>query len=396
MFHMGIIYNFLLKNSAIISFYIIVIILLYIFRKRVSIESKFIVLYKTKLGINWMNSLSKKYGELIKILGYCGIGFGFAGMLFILWTLTQNVISLFIKPSTQGAVSLVLPGTHIQGIGVLNFSFWVITIFIIAAVHEFSHGVVARAHKIKVKSSGIVFFGPIIGAFVEPSEKQIEKSSDITQYSVFSAGPFSNILLAGLALLLLSYFLMPVFAHVSQPVGVSFSSIEPNLPAYKAGLNNTIVINQINNQSIKNSNEFIRVMFCTKPNQTLVFRSVDNKTFSLVTTSNPDDPNRGYIGVVGINDKIEAKPNHKSAFRILQWFIQLFKFLVVLSLGIGIFNLLPLGIVDGGRMLKTALVRIYGKRKGVNAWKGVSLFTLIILSIALIGPFLIKVLRLIQ
>ncbi len=386
-------YAFLLKNYVIILFYLILSIVLFIFRKKIIVESKFILLYKTKLGIRWMDYLSKKHKNLVKVLGYCGIGFGFAGMIFILWILIKNSISLFIKPTTQQAVSLVLPGTSIPGVGVLNFSFWVITIFIIAAVHEFSHGIVARANGIKVKSSGIVFFGPIIGAFVEPSEKQLNKADDTTQYSVFAAGPFSNMLLAGLTVLLLVYMLIPMFGSVSQPNGISFSQIQTGMPAYNASLKPGIIINQINNQSIKNSNEFVEFMFCTKPNQSLVFKSADNRTFSLITTASPENPNKGYIGVVGINDEVRAKPNHKLAFRIIDWFIQLLKFLGVLSLGIGIFNLLPLGIVDGGRMLKTALVRSYGKNKGINIWKNISILTLIILLISLLGPAFIKMMK---
>ena len=53
--------------------------------------------------------------------------------------------------------------------------------------HEFGHGVVARAHGLKIQSSGIFLLGPLFGAFVEPNEKQLKKQNDIVQYSIYSA-----------------------------------------------------------------------------------------------------------------------------------------------------------------------------------------------------------------
>ena len=94
---------------------------------------------------------------------------------------------------------------NVPGLGILPFWYWLIAIFVIAVVHEFSHGIVARAHNIPVKHTGLAFFGPIIGAFVEPDEKKLRAGKDITQYSVYAAGAFSNVILALLALLLLAY-----------------------------------------------------------------------------------------------------------------------------------------------------------------------------------------------
>ena len=389
---LGSLLGFFMKNLSIIIFYSVIVVLILLFKNRFTVESKFILLYKTKLGISLMNFLSKKYRSFFRVLGYSGIGFGFVGMLFILFFLIKSSFSIFFKPSVEQSVSLVLPGTSIPGVGTLNFPFWIITIFIIAFVHEFGHGVIARTHNIKVKSSGIVFFGPIIGAFVEPDEKQLEKSSDVVQYSVFAAGPFFNLLLTFIVVLLLNTALMPMFYSVSQPVGVSFSSITPGFPAANAGLEPGIIISRVNNVSIKNSDDFSNFMFCTRPNQTLVFESFDNKTFTLITKENPDFPSKGYIGVVGIKDEFKPKQGFRAIFNVLSYLIQLFRFLGILSLGIGLFNLLPLGVVDGGRMLRTFLLSSFKKKKALLLWKRISLCTLIVLLINLVGPFLKRLL----
>jgi len=53
--------------------------------------------------------------------------------------------------------------------------------------------------------------------------------------------------------------------------------------------------------------------------------------------------------------------------------------LAVLSLGVGLFNLIPLGPVDGGRMLLTALEHVTHKQRADRVWKSVSFVLLGIL-----------------
>jgi hypothetical protein len=63
--------------------------------------------------------------------------------------------------------------------------------------------------------------------------------------------------------------------------------------------------------------------------------------------------------------------------------------LYVLSLGIGLFNLLPLPIVDGGRMLQTALKRAYGEQQGNLFYGKVSLAVFILLIASMLLPVII-------
>ena len=69
--------------SAII-FYSLIFLVLYLNRKKFDVHCKFIFLYRTKIGINLMNSVSKKAPRLIKFLGYFGVIIGFIGMVFTL------------------------------------------------------------------------------------------------------------------------------------------------------------------------------------------------------------------------------------------------------------------------------------------------------------------------
>src|SRR3989344_8635488 len=119
-------------------------------------------------------------------------------------------------PYTTLFRSLVLPGVKIPGLPYLGFWHWIITIFILALVHEFCHGILARLYNLKIKSSGLAILGvllPIVpAAFVEPDEKKLFKKKKKEQLSVLAAGPFSNLVLAGIIFLISLFLFMPLFS----------------------------------------------------------------------------------------------------------------------------------------------------------------------------------------
>lgn len=228
---------FLLQYKYIIIFYLLIITFVIIKWKNIQVQAKIIFLYRTKWGLRWMDKYSQKYKEWIILLGYVGTGIGFIGMVFISVILIKNLVDLILNPAATSGVSLVLPGINVPGIGILPFWHWLIAIFIIAVVHEFAHGVVARAYNIPVKNTGIVLFGPIIGAFVEPDEKKMQKQNDIKQYSILAAGAFTNIMLAVAAVLLLNFATMPLQQTMIEPTGFTFDQYaDETLPFAQAGI----------------------------------------------------------------------------------------------------------------------------------------------------------------
>jgi len=62
--------------------------------------------------------------------------------------------------------------------------------------------------------------------------------------------------------------------------------------------------------------------------------------------------------------------------------------LFLLSLGIGLFNLLPLPIVDGGRMLQVSLHKLKGKEKGEKRYRQITIFFLFVLVLNLVYPWI--------
>lgn len=396
--------EFLLKYKFIILFYLLVALFLLWKRKRLDVQGKIILLYRTKWGLKWMDKYSAKFREWVILLGYIGVGAGYVGLIFISYILIRNLWDLFTKPEAASGVSLVLPGVNVPGLGLLPFWYWLTAIFIIAVVHEFSHGIVARAHKLEVKNTGLVFFGPILGAFVEPDEKKLRKEQDIVQYSVLSAGSFSNILLAILALILMSLLFSPWQQSMVEPTGFTFDSYidEPSgekYPFAQARIPAGTLITGINGLSTKNFQDFGEELSFYKPGEKVTIVTKDEKTkdkkYSITLAENPDNPKKPFLGIKDIKNEFEVKPAYstgrgKAVYYIINWLTGFLRWLFILSLGIGLFNLLPLPIVDGGRMAQVFLHKLKGPEVGERRYRQVSLLFLLIVLMNLFFPLVTK------
>jgi membrane-associated protease RseP (regulator of RpoE activity) len=77
--------------------------------------------------------------------------------------------------------------------------------FIIALViHEFGHGLLARAHGMRIRSFGLLQLGPLpLGAFAEPQYQELHKAPRKERMRMFAAGPATNLFAAFICLMLL-------------------------------------------------------------------------------------------------------------------------------------------------------------------------------------------------
>jgi len=175
-----------LDFQSISAIIFLILLSIYVYLKKDKLKTHgwfpffYFCMYKTKFGLKFMDTVAKKFRKTVKFLGYAGIVIGFLGMILLSFSLIQNIFSLLTTPEAQPGVGLVLP-FKVKGAFFVPFFYWIISIFIIALVHEYAHGVVARAHNIKVKSSGFAFLAiliPIIpAAFVEPDEKKFKEKT---------------------------------------------------------------------------------------------------------------------------------------------------------------------------------------------------------------------------
>jgi len=367
----------------LLIFFLIVYVFYLTNKKKFEVQGKIFFLYRTKFGLKLMDRISKFSPKLMKVVGIVGIIIGFIGMILMFFLLVQMTLKLIMQPTSAPGLVPVLPGIKVSPLlPVLSFMHWIIIIFIIALVHEFSHGIFARLNNIKIKSSGFAFLGPIPAAFVEPDEKQMAKKSRKAQLSILAAGPFSNVVLAFLILPILLIIFMPLQNSMVEPTGIFILSTLDNYPANISGLQSGSTITGINNEEVKSSE---RLLDFIKNNEDEFVLNTDKGDYSIQPVM---EEGNYVIGVQTV--QLTDYRNKNVGTSLFDWLLQLLKWLWLISLGVGLFNLLPLGPVDGGKMLPLGLsFFMKDKNKIKKIWKYVSFFVLGLIVINLL-PYLVN------
>jgi len=364
-------------------------------KKKFQVQAKVFFLYKTKIGLKLMDRIAKWFPALLRFIGLISIMTGFAGMAFIFYFLLKGTIDLLLVPEAAPAVAPVLPGVKVMaGLPVLSFWHWIIAIFVVAVIHEFSHGVFARLYNVRIKSSGFAFLGPILAAFVEPEEKQLSKEKKRVQLAVFSAGPFSNIILGILCALVLGYVTAPIFTSMYQGDGVVVGGVVDDFPAAKAGIEVPFTLTGINGVKVRDLDSFVNVTDRLHPGDKAGLET-DKGEYSIVLAKNPDNETKSFIGVTSFDVKRKLKEEVRVKYgrvlpAVFSWVHMLVFWLFVINIGVGLFNLLPLGPVDGGRMFLTGLFFFTNKPDKVKRiWGFISFFCLLLILINM-APYVWK------
>lgn len=386
------------NGIAAIVFIILMVVFLYLKRHKIKMQKIFFpilyfVMYKTKVGLKSMDFVAKRIPTALHGLSFLGVLIGFLGMILIVIELLKNTVNLLIKPGIAPGIQPVLP-FEAKGVFFVPFIYWILAIFVIAGVHEFSHGLIARAYKIKIKSSGVAFLGiiaPLIpAAFVEPEEKQLLKKSLRAQLSVFAAGPFANIITAGIVILLIIHVAAPISGAAFDTNGVEIVDIVDDGPFAHAGVQKGEIIHKMERTRIDSVKNFTEALTTYNADDIVVIKTTDS-SYAVQLGSHPQNATKPYLGI-STKQSREVKPEFAAKYgmflpRAIEWISGFLYWLFVLNLGIGLFNLLPLGPIDGGRMLKAVLERISPK-KGYQIWKYVSLFFFIIILFNVVAGFL--------
>lgn len=386
------------QGIAAIVFIILMVLFLYIKRKKIQIQRIFFpvlyfVMYKTKAGLKSMDFAAKRFPNVLKGLSFLGVLIGFLGMILIVIELLKNTVNLLIKPGIAPGIQPVLP-FEAKGVFFVPFIYWILAIFIIAGVHEFSHGMISRLYKVKIKSSGVAFLGivlPLIpAAFVEPEEKQLVKRSLTAQLSVFAAGPFANIITAGIVLLLVVHVAAPISGAAFDTNGVEIVDVVDDGPFAQAGVQTGEIIHKMESTKIDSVKNFTDALNKYDAGDIVVIKT-EESAYAVQLGSHPQNETKPYLGI-STKQFREVKPGFAAKYgtfipRAIEWISGFLYWLFVLNLGIGLFNLLPLGPIDGGRMLKAVLERISPK-KGYRIWKFVSLFFFAVILFNVVAGFL--------
>ena len=139
-----------------------------------------IFLYHTKVGIELMKWSAGKFGKILRPLSYVVIASGYVLMVSILWLIIKTVWVYITTPIPEELKNLPPIAPLIpyfpklfnleSFFPPLYFTYFLVALAVVALSHEFSHGLFAKLWNIRIKTTGLAFFGPFFGAFVEPDE----------------------------------------------------------------------------------------------------------------------------------------------------------------------------------------------------------------------------------
>lgn len=200
-------------------------------RKNLKRELGVFALYKSKLGIRFINHISKKYKKTLLSFKYIIIVVSYLLMIIILYYLGSTVYRYIKYPILTELVKApplapVLPyfptlfGME-SFFPPFYFTYFIVAFLIVATVHEFSHGIFMGYNKIRIKSTGIAFLGPLpVGAFVEQNDKDMERCKKTDQMSILGAGVCANVIFAIIFLLIW----WGIFSLNFVPIGAVFNS----------------------------------------------------------------------------------------------------------------------------------------------------------------------------
>ncbi len=283
---------------------------------------------------------------------------GFSG--FLILSLMANAMTVFSSSISYGlsvysgnpqpslltnlvpGVAPVIPGITIPLIA------GILALAIILTIHEFSHGVLARLAKVKIKSIGLLLFGVIpIGAFVEPDEKTINKLDLQSQNNISAAGISSNFLAAIFFFVLTFIFLIYVVPYIYQNKGVFIESVLPNSPA-NGVLSAGMQILYWNGHQVSNITSLELAGANTLPgSQVNVVTNKGSYTFNAVSISG------STRGEVGITPTQETAVVNTTYGHTMDFLYKLFSLSFILNFLVAIVNLLPVPGFDGYRIYRT-------------------------------------------
>ena len=420
-------------------------------RKKSLSRQGIIFMYRTQFGVDLINYVGDNFKKILHGLKYVIVGVGLVLMGAMIWMLGQTVGIYLLYPEITKVIKappiapLIPYFPKLFGMESFfppfYFTYFIVALAIVAIVHEFSHGIFMRLFKIKIKSTGLVFLGPILGAFVEEEKKGFEKKKKLEQMTILGAGVFANLIFALIFYGLYVAFFFSSFAasgYVFDSYAlaiVPLDSIEgfgeyrnltsvltangtfyldnelavqlegdgeyllayTEAPAILAGMCGPIfragnvaacaAIIQADDVAIKNRNDLRWFLESREPGDEVVFVTEDDEgvtNYDIVLGEHPENSELAYLGV---GNNVGGKSNfirsllgkfmgfkETSTYYKPVWDVDLVYFIyhllwwvMIINLLVALFNMLPLGMLDGGRFFYLAVLSVTRSKK-VARW----------------------------
>ncbi len=379
---------------SVIMFFLVVAFVLYVDRGKLEIKKflgmPILFMRRTKRFISIIDSIAQASPLFWKAFATLGVITGIVFMLYGIYCLFATSMAVASGFITKPALQLILPslsatGAEGPGFILIPFWFWLITIGVILIPHEFMHGVIARAEKVKLKSVGLLLLAILPGAFVEPDERHLKKAGFWTKVRIYAAGSFANFLVAALVFSATTGYIWPS----SVGDGIVIDSIAEGSPAEIAGLTVGGLITAINGNAARATYDeytggkgyFFDEVGKVKPGDSIQLK-VSDKDYTAMLA---EKEGVAYLGIT-------YKPVYKVAEVQFLQVIQLLTMIWLFSLAVGIVNILPLGPLDGGLFFGAISEKMFGKNSaGISKLTSFVVLGLILFSF--LGPVVINFLN---
>jgi len=215
-----------------------------------------ILMVRSKRGLKLLDKTVKPrgfwrfYGEIS--LWVCVFSMLMVGLLMIIAFITALITPPKTAPSASELVAI--PGLN----PVIPLGWGALAFIVALVIHEFGHGLQARAHGMRIRSFGLLQLGPLpLGAFAEPQYEELTTAPSKERMRMFAAGPATNIFAAVICLMFLGGL---AGQFVAEDSGVHVRGIVQDEGAFNAGLQPWDTIQFIDEEPVANVDGFYDVM----------------------------------------------------------------------------------------------------------------------------------------
>lgn len=324
-----------------------------------------VILWKTKRFKGFIEKIANISPRFWKFYMNIGVVVAFISMIAMFVFMIYSVLQI----GEYSSVSLVIPGVEVPGSPIfIPFIYGILALITVLIVHEFSHGILFVVEGIDLKSVGLALFAILPGAFAEPDEEDMEKAKKISRTRTYAAGSVANIVLAIVALLCINCIAGSIIPNTFEESGVRITNVIGGTPS-DGILTEGMLIKEVNGTEIKDSKTYLYSISNIKPNSNLSIKT-DKGSYVIKTATNPNNKTRGYLGISTQKEllvKYDVSKVYGDDLPFIWIYLrELFNWIFILNLSVGLFNLLPMKPLDGGHMFYELLTVKYSKLKSKN------------------------------
>ena len=211
------------------------------------------IMIRTKLGIK----LIDRWGKYTRFWRACGVMSRFVTLFLMAYIVLIIIVDLILLPSAIGKggmgieYALAIPGLN----PMLPIVYGWIGLIIAMVVHELAHGMQSRANDIPVDSTGLLYAVVPVGAFVEPNEEAIEKSSRRARMDLYAAGITTNFIVA-LIMFILMFSMASGSVASDYDDNPAFYAFTKDSPMMEYNIPTTAIITDIDGTTITKYDQF--------------------------------------------------------------------------------------------------------------------------------------------